>query len=39
VIDTGNDDVATKQVYRFDIDAVHTTPAQGMILELAFQLP
>jgi len=39
VIDTGNDDVATGQVYRFDIDAVHTTPSQGLLLILTFQLP
>jgi hypothetical protein len=39
VIDTANDDVATGQVYRFDIDAVHTTPSQGLLLILTFQLP
>lgn len=39
VIDTANDDVATDQVYRIDIDAVHTTPSQGLIVELTFQLP
>lgn len=39
VIDTGQDDVATDQLYRFDIDAIHTTPSQGMIVELTFQLP
>lgn len=39
VIDTGQDDVATGQLYRFDIDAIHTTPSQGMIVELSFQLP
>ena len=38
-INTSNDDVATGQIYRFDIDAIHTTPSQGMILELTFQLP
>jgi hypothetical protein len=39
VIDTANDDVATGQVYRIDIDAVHTTPSQGLLLILTFQLP
>lgn len=39
VISGSNDDVATGQIYRFDIDAIHTTPSQGMIVELTFQLP
>jgi hypothetical protein len=39
VIDTGNDDVATGQVLRIDIDAVHTTPATGLILNMEFALP
>jgi hypothetical protein len=39
VINTSNDDVATGQLYRVDIDAIHTTPSQGLILELSFQLP
>lgn len=39
VIDTANDDVATGQIYRIDIDAIHTTPSQGMLLVLSFQLP
>lgn len=37
VIDTANDDVATGQLYRFNIDTIHTTPSQGMIVELTFQ--
>jgi hypothetical protein len=39
VIDTGNDDVATDQVIRIDIDAVHTTAAKGLVVTLTFQLP
>lgn len=39
VIDTANDDVATGQLLRIDVDAVHTTPAKGLILNLDFQLP
>lgn len=37
VIDTANDDVSTGQVIRVDIDAVHTTPATGLILVLEFE--
>ena len=39
VIDAGNDDVATGDRIRIDIDAVHTTPAKGLIVELTFKLP
>jgi hypothetical protein len=39
VINTANDDVATGQFYRFNVDAIHTTPCQGVLVELAFQLP
>jgi len=39
VIDTGNDDVATNDVLRVDVDAVHTTAAKGLIVTLGFQLP
>jgi len=39
VIDTANDDVATGQVIRFDIDAIQTTPSQGLVVSLWFQLP
>lgn len=39
VIDTSNDDVATNDQLRIDIDAVHTTPAKGLIVTLEFQLP
>lgn len=39
VIDTSNDDVTTNQVIRIDVDAVHTTPSQGLIVSLDFQLP
>jgi len=36
VIDAGQDDVTTDDVLRFDCDAVHTTPAKGMIVHLGF---
>lgn len=39
VIDTANDDVATGDEIRFDTDAVHTTPAQGLNIIMVFQLP
>lgn len=39
VIDTGNDDVATGDVIRIDVDAIHTTPALGLVVYLFFQLP
>jgi len=39
VIDAGNDDVATDDTIAIDIDAVHTTPAQGLIVKLRFELP
>lgn len=39
VIDAANDDVATGQVLRFNVDAVHTTPSQGLLIILTFQLP
>jgi hypothetical protein len=39
VINTSADDVATGQVLRIDIDAVHTTPATGLILNMEFALP
>jgi hypothetical protein len=39
VIDTGSDDVATGQVLRIDIDAVHTTPATGLLVNMEFALP
>ncbi len=39
VIDTGNDDVATNDLLRIDVDAVSTTPAKGLIVRLEFQLP
>lgn len=39
VIDTANDDVATGQIIRVDVDAIHTTPSQGAIVALTFQLP
>ncbi len=39
VINTSNDDVATDQVIRVDIDAVSTTAPKGLIIKLGFQLP
>lgn len=39
VIDTGNDDVATGDVIAIDIDAVHTTPAKGLVIQMKFELP
>lgn len=39
VIDATKDDVATNDLIAIDVDAVQTTPAQGMILTLRFQLP
>ena len=39
VIDTTKDDVVTNDLIRIDIDAVSTTPAQGLIVTLIFRLP
>ena len=39
VIDTSNDDVATAQILRFDVTAVSSTPAKGLIVSLEFELP
>lgn len=39
VINTSNDDVATNDLLRVDLDAVSTTAAQGLIITLEFQLP
>ena len=39
VIDTLNDDVVTNDILRLDIDAVSTTPPQGLIVVLEFQEP
>lgn len=39
VINTSNDDVATNDLIRVDIDAVSTTPATGLIVTLTFRLP
>jgi hypothetical protein len=39
VIDTGNDDVATNDLIRIDVDQVSTTPQEGLIVRLRFQLP
>jgi len=39
VINTSNDDVATNDLIRIDVDAVSTTAAKGLIVTLEFQLP
>ncbi len=39
VIDTANDDVATGDSIRIDVDAIHTTAAKGLLVELTFQKP
>ena len=39
VIDGANDDVAENDLLRVDVDAVHTTPAKGLLLTLGFRLP
>lgn len=39
VIDTAEDDVVTGDIIAVDVDAVSTTPAQGLFVELIFQLP
>lgn len=39
VINGSNDDVATADQIRIDVDAVQTTPAKGLMVELTFQLP
>lgn len=39
VIDTSNDDVATNDLLRVDVDAIHTTAAKGLIVTLTFRLP
>ena len=37
VIDTNNDDVATGDVLTIDVDAVHTTPPDGLAVVLTFE--
>ena len=39
VIDAANDDVATGDQLRVDVDAIQTTPATGLMVELQFRLP
>ena len=39
VIDTANDDVATGDQLRFDVDAVPTTAPKGLLVELVFRVP
>jgi len=39
VINASNDDVNTGDKISVDVDAVSTTPAQGLFVELIFQLP
>lgn len=39
VIDTTKDDVATGDIIAFDIDAVSTTAAKGLVIEMKFEIP
>lgn len=39
VIDTTNDDIATNDVLRIDVDAVSTTAPKGLIVTMVFRLP
>lgn len=39
VINAAEDDVQSLVIYRFDVDAVHTTPALGLELMLVFERP
>lgn len=39
VINGANDDVATGDQIRIDVDAVQTTPAKGLVVTMTFQLP
>lgn len=39
VIDTAEDDVATNDIIRIDVDAISTTPADGLIVTMEFRLP
>ncbi len=39
VINTANDDVTTGQVIAIDVDAISTTPAQGLFIEIQFTSP
>lgn len=39
VINTSNDDAATHDLWRVDVDAVQTTAAKGLLVTLGFQLP
>jgi uncharacterized membrane protein len=38
-IDTNNDDVATNDRIRIDVDSVSTTAPKGLVITLGFQLP
>lgn len=38
-VDTGNDDVATNDILRIDVDSVSNTAPQGLIVMLEFALP
>ena len=39
IIDAANDDVATNDMLRIDVDAVSTTSPKGLIITLVFRLP
>jgi hypothetical protein len=36
VIDAANDDVATDDILRIDVDGIHTTAAKGLVVRLKF---
>lgn len=39
VINTATDDVVTGDIIAIDIDAVHTTAAKGLVVQMKFELP
>jgi hypothetical protein len=39
VIDTSEDDIATNDLIRVDVDAISTTAAKGLVVTLEFRLP
>lgn len=39
VINGSNDDVVANELIRIDVDAISTTPAQGLVVTLIFRLP
>ena len=39
VIDASEDDIATNDLIRVDVDAISTTAAKGLVVTLEFRLP